>query len=235
MQSKYYLIFVIQIILTCFVACKSADDYLNAGLRNAQSNQYRLAIDNFKMAYHKNPNLLRAYLAEGDCYNELKLYDSAILSFQQVIKIDRKNTISYYNIAGCKADQKKYDEAIDWYNRAFISKGYDPYDFTKRQTVLELSKEGILGETDAARYDVNLYSIFFDRAASYFKTGNIKKAYLDYKLCIENEYYVKDSYYMIAHCWLISGKKDKACDAFHKAVFYGDSLSAIELVKNNCN
>jgi hypothetical protein len=39
------------------------------------------------------------------------------------------------------------------------------------------------------------------------------------------------SYYMVGLCWLHAGKKDRACEAFNKGSFYGDSFSRMQLSK----
>jgi tetratricopeptide (TPR) repeat protein len=134
----------------------------------------------------------------------------------------------------CLYEQVKYDKAVDWYNRALISKGYNIDDSDKAQILLDYNKEGFLGNTDAAVFDVNSNDIFFNRGLAYYSEGKIKKAYRDFEGRIESGFYMKSSYRMIGLCWLTSGERDHACEAFHKAIFYGDSLSIMELSKIGC-
>jgi tetratricopeptide (TPR) repeat protein len=230
MRTLRYLL----LLIIFFTACKSAEDYVREGNNEAKAGNFKEAIEKFEYAIQKNSKIKSAYAQEGYCYEDLKEYDHAIKSYQKLLLFYPGNTIALFSIGTCKDNQQKFPEAIEWYNKALKSKGFDVSDSANVQTILNFNKDGILSESDQVVFDVNSNEIFYNRGLAYYSSGQVKKAYLDFKDCIQNGYFVGSSYYMVGLCWLHVGKKDRACDAFGKGSFYGDSLSRIQLYANAC-
>ena len=216
------------------ISCKNAEYYFQEGNNEARQGNYKLAIEKFKKAIERDSKFKIAYIQEGYCYEDLTQYDAAIKSYQSLLAFDPKNTTALFQIGKCNDDLKKFTDAIEWYNKALISKGYDPAD-TTMQVIMNWNKEGIIGDTDQGKFDVNSNEIFFNRGLAYYASGQSKKAFVDFKGCIDQGYFVGPSYYMIGIIWLWSKKMHQACEAFSKGSFYGDSLSTIQLSKNGCN
>jgi tetratricopeptide (TPR) repeat protein len=227
--------YVFPFVLIFFIACKSADDYLQEGNTEARQGNYNMALEKFKKAIEKNSKFKIAYIKEGYCYEDMTQYNAAIKSYQALLVFDPKNTTALFQIGKCNEELQKFAEAIIWYNKALDSKGYGSSDSAHMQVIMNWNKEGFLGETDQAKFDVNSNEIFFNRGYAFYASGQLKKAYVDFKECIDEGYFVGSSYYMLGVCWLRSGKKDRACEAFSKGSFYGDSLSTNQLSINGCN
>jgi len=223
---SYLYILTITFITGCNL--KSADDYLKQGHNIGLTGNYKAAIPIFDKAIQKNPKLKEAYIQRGLCYENLQQDSLAINDYKKLLSFDPNNTTAFYYIGLCKYRQKKFQEAIEFYNKALITKGLsNPSDTSRPQFVLDLNKDGILGEQ--AAFDVASCEIYYDRGIAYYSLGQIKRAFYDFENCINQNYVLGESNYMVGLCWLAVGKKDKACDAFRQGVLYGDTLSRKEV------
>jgi len=191
---------------------------------------YKEAILNYNKAIDKDPKLKEAYIQKGLCFEYLNQEDTAIKVYEYLLSFDPNNTTAFYYIGLCKYKQNKFQEAIEFYNKALITKGVsNPSDTSSPQIVLDLNKNGILA--DQAAFDVASYEIYYERGLAYYSTQQIKRAFYDFQNCIRQKYNLGESNYMVGLCWLTVNKNDKACEAFRQGAFYGDSLSTIQIPK----
>ncbi|MGG9970186.1 tetratricopeptide repeat protein [Ferruginibacter sp. SUN002] len=229
MTPRSYL-YILTIIFLTSCDFKSADDYLKQGHDIGLTGNYKAAIPIFDKAIQKNPKLKEAYIQRGLCYENIHEDSLAINDYKKLLSFDHKNTTAFYYIGLCKYRQNKFEEAIEFYNNALITKGIsNPLDTSRSQFVLDLNKNGILGEQ--ATFDVASYEIYYERGLAYYSTGQIKRAFYDFENCINQKYQLGESNYMIGLCWLTANKKDKACEAFRQGAFYGDSLSKTQILE----
>lgn len=221
-------IYILSVLM--FIGCHSATDYLNEGHNLVVKGDYASALILFGKAIDKDPKLREGYIQKGVCFENLHQEDAAITEYQKLLSFDSKNTTALYYIGLCKYEQKKYGEAIDYFTKAFISKGaLFTSDSSETGFTVDINKDGLLG--DISNYDVPSHDLYYQRGLAYYSCGEIKKAYKDFLHCVSQGYYVGQSYYMIGLCWLAANNKDKACDAFKEGSFNGDSL-ATELYKS---
>jgi tetratricopeptide (TPR) repeat protein len=100
---------------------------------------------------HPFPNILLAillysctsasdYLQKANVAIEKE--DSAIIVYSQLISFDPNNTLALYNVGLCKYRQEKFEEAINYFNKALITKGYNPEDTSKSQFTMEYTQFG---------------------------------------------------------------------------------------------
>ena len=219
---SYLLIIAIVLLSSC--ESKSANDYLQDSKSVSQKGNYKEAIRFLDKAINKNPKLKEAYIQRGLSHEYLKMDDSAINDYNKLLLFDSQNTTALYYIGLCKYRQNLYGEAIEYYNKTLITKGFNPEDTSpKGQFVLNFNKNGILGEE--AKFDIASYEIFYERGLAYYQNGQIQQSYFDFENCISQGYNVGESHYMIGLCWLTANKKEKACEAFRKSSFYGSSLA----------
>jgi len=206
----------------------SANDYIKRGHDIGMQGNYKEAILDYNKAIEKDPKLKEAYIQKGLCFEYLNQEDTAIKVYEHLLSFDQNNTTAFYYIGLCKYKQNKFQEAIEFYNKALITKGVsNPSDTSSVQIVLNLNKNGILA--DQAAFDVASYEIYYERGLAYYSTKQIKRAYYDFQNCINQKYQLGESNYMIGLCWLTANKKDKACEAFRQGSFYGDSLSTTQI------
>lgn len=208
----------------------SADDYLKQGHEAGLAGNYKAAIVLFDKALKRDPRLKEAYIQRGLCYENLKQDDKAIDDYNALLSFDPNNTTAYYYLGLCKYRHNQFEEAIAFYNRALITKGVtDPSDTSHFQIVLDLNKNGILG--DKAEFDVASYEIFYERGLAYYSASQFKRAFYDFNNCIRHNYMLGQSNYMVGLCWLVADRKDEACKSFKQGVFYGDSLSMKQVLE----
>lgn len=81
----------------------------------AKMNKPDSAILILKLALKVNPKMYTAYLAMGKIYRDYKSnYDSALISYSNVLKMDSSNKEVYYSMAWCYNSKKEYDSAISF-------------------------------------------------------------------------------------------------------------------------
>ncbi len=207
----------------------SADDHLKSANKFQSKADYENAILLYDKALAKDPQLKDAYIQKGFCYEYLGQEDKAVATYQQLLSFDPGNTLALYSIGLCKYARNKFPEALEYYNRALLSKGIDPADTSKIQFVFTLNKD--LMDPRKLEFDVDAYKIYYDRGLAFYAENQIKNAYRDFYRCINENYKPGECYYMAGLCWQSVNKKDKACDAFRSGALYGDSLSRIQLVE----
>jgi tetratricopeptide (TPR) repeat protein len=227
-RSIIIILTTVSFLTSC--GLKSADTYLKESRVVGEKGDYKSAIVLLDKAILKDPKLKEAYIQRGLCYEYLHQDEKAISNYNALLSFDPNNTTAFYYIGLCKYTQKKYQEAIEFYNNALITKGVsNPSDTSSPQFVLDLNKNGIRG--DQAAFDVASYEIYYERGLAYYSAGQIKRAYYDFENCINQKYNLGESNYMVGLCWLTANIKDKACEAFKQGSFYGDSLSTTQILK----
>ena len=221
---KYLYILTVVVLIGCY----SADDYLKEGHNVGLTGDYKRAIQLFDKAIRENPKLKEAYIQRGLCYEYRNQIDSAIKNYNALLSFDPNNTTAFYYIGLCKYKQNQFNEAIEYFNKALQTKGdSNPSDTSSKTIFVEIDKDGILGDLEP--FDVPSHEIFYQRGLAYYSTQQINRAYFDFQNCIQQRYFVGESYYMVGLCWLTVNKKDKACEAFNESSFNGDSLATKKL------
>src|SRR6266542_2100216 len=156
--------FIIIILTTVFflTSCdlKSADTYLKQGHDIGLTGDYKSAIKMFDKAIQKNPKLKEAFIQRGLCYENIQQDSLAINDYKKLLSFDPNNATAFYYIGLCKYRQNKFEEAIEYYNKALITKGIsNPSDTSSPQLVLDLNKNGLLG--DRAAFDLASYELYY--------------------------------------------------------------------------
>ena len=175
--------------------------------------KYAEAIIQLDKAIDGYPDFLDALIQRGYYLMCLDNYPLAIKNFEKALSVNQNNTLALYDLGSCKYSIGEYNEAINYYNKALESKG-------GQFITLDLTNNPDFNNPKVT-YDVPTVEIIYERANSYRKLDSLKKAYFDYKHCIDNNYMIADSYYMIAYLYFASNKDNLGCDALHKAIQFG--------------
>jgi len=195
---------------------------LNEARAAIDKGNYRKAILLLDKAIAKKKFFREAYTEKAYCYSSLDNDDSAIIVYNELLAFNPNNTLALHNSGLCSRRLQKFDQAIDYFNRALISKGYNPDDSVKSQIYTEeytpAGKE-ILGIDD--RFDVSFAEIFYYEGLAHYRAGHLRKAYTYFTKCTSRGFNTGESYYMIGLCWLRSDNKEKACEAFRNSLFAG--------------
>jgi tetratricopeptide (TPR) repeat protein len=196
------MIFRLLVCLLCMgllSGCKSAEDYLSEGREMSSSGNFKAALSTFEEAIRGNPFLKDAYIQLAICYENLQLEDSAIRVYGQLLNLYPDNTAAFYYCGICKYREKKFQEAIFYFNKAIDSKGgFNAADTTSLQALIAVNKDNFEGE--AAETDIPTREILYDRGMAYYKTGQVKNACCDFANCIFQRYNPGPSRYMIDLC-----------------------------------
>jgi tetratricopeptide (TPR) repeat protein len=164
----------------------------------------------------------------GICYEYINQYDSALHTYDALLKLYPDNTAANYYSGVAKYKQQKYAEAIPYYDRALESKGgFHASDTGSIQTLIDLFKDNF--ESENAEIDIPSREILYDRAMAFYKSGRFKKACDDFSNCVLQNYNPGTSYYMIGLCRLARKEIKYARKAFFQASNYGDSLAIKKL------
>jgi tetratricopeptide (TPR) repeat protein len=101
-------------------------DHLNKGVQAFRNAKYQDAVDHFKTAIELDPTNSNAklylatayfqqYIPGADSPENTKMADAAFNGFQDVLKTDPKNSLAINSIALLYFNQKKMDQAKEWY------------------------------------------------------------------------------------------------------------------------
>ncbi|HET6999769.1 MAG TPA: tetratricopeptide repeat protein, partial [Puia sp.] len=221
-------IIVFLLVLGAVSGCKNAEDYFSEGQDLCSDGDYYAAIAKYNKAIQSNQYLKDSYIQMGICYEYLNQHDSALKSYNELLKIFPDNVAANYYSGVSKYRQQKYSEAIPYYNRALDSKGgFHASDTNSIQTLIDLCKDNF--ESENAEIDIPSREILYDRAMANYKTGKFKSACDDFSICILQNYNPGTSYYMIGLCRLARKEIRFARKAFFQASNYGDSLAIKKL------
>lgn len=220
------------IILIAFLSScdlKSADDYFRSATIKFNNKNYREALNLYSKAIVKDNKKRQAYLDRGLCYEALNQIDSAILNYNKLLRIDKNNVSALYYIGICKTKQNMNNDAHYYFTKALAVKGFND---STVSVIMDMNKDFIFADKMES-FDIPSYEIFYDRGIVNYNLNKIKSAYFDFNRCIENNYNLGKSYYMIGLCWLASNNKQKACESLNLATYHGDSL-ALNLWHEKC-
>jgi Tfp pilus assembly protein PilF len=103
-------------------------DQLNKGVQAYKNAQYPQAVENFKKAVELDPNfptarlyLATAYMSQyipgADSPENNQMAQAAHDQFQKVLEQDPRNDVAMASIASLYYNQKKFDEAKQWYEK----------------------------------------------------------------------------------------------------------------------
>jgi len=103
-------------------------DHLNKGVQAFTAAQYPEAVEHFKTAVELDPNFptarlylatayMQQYIPGAESPENMKMATEAYNQFQKVLEQDPKNTVAIASIASLNLNQKKWDEAQQWYEK----------------------------------------------------------------------------------------------------------------------
>jgi Tfp pilus assembly protein PilF len=108
-----------------------ARDHLNKGVAAFTNAQYPEAVEHFKTAVELDPGFAAArlylataymqqYIPGAESPENMKMAQAAFDNFQKVLDQEPKNTIAIASIASLNLNQKKWDEAKQWYEKLTV-------------------------------------------------------------------------------------------------------------------
>src|SRR5476649_1177609 len=106
-------------------------DHLNKGVAAFTNAQYPEAVEHFKTAVELDPGFAAArlylataymqqYIPGSESPENMKMAQAAFDNFQKVLEQEPKNTIAIASIASLNLNQKKFDEAQQWFEKLTV-------------------------------------------------------------------------------------------------------------------
>jgi Tfp pilus assembly protein PilF len=106
-----------------------ARDNLNRGVQAYKSTQYTQAVERFETAVQLDPTFTPArlylamayymqYIPGAESPENQQMADRALDQFQKVLQQDPKNDVATKSIASLYYNQKKWDQAEEWYKKS---------------------------------------------------------------------------------------------------------------------
>ncbi len=130
MKSKAVMVLAIAAMTVFATSCEKlkARDQLNKGVQAFKSAQYPAAVECFKTAVNYDPSFATArlylataymqqYIPGADSPENMQMAQAAYDQFQKVLAQDPKNELAVASIASLLFNEKKLDEAAQWYQR----------------------------------------------------------------------------------------------------------------------
>ena len=79
--------------------------------------KYNQAIDYFNKSIDLNTKCIDSYIGKGYCLHNLNKLDESKIAYKQAIEYDAENPIIYYNIGCVLMKQKKFKDAIQYFDK----------------------------------------------------------------------------------------------------------------------
>jgi Tfp pilus assembly protein PilF len=130
MKSKLVVVLAIAATAVLATSCEKlkARDQLNKGVQAYKNAQYPLAVERFKTAVELDPKFATArlylataymmqYIPGADSPENMQMANAAQDQFQKVLDQDPKNELAIASIASLLFNEKKLDDAKQWYEK----------------------------------------------------------------------------------------------------------------------
>jgi tetratricopeptide (TPR) repeat protein len=202
------------LLLILFLSCsnRNNDKYYNLACQAENNDNLKLAIQYLDKAIKINPTDLYSLNNRG--WDKYYIGDTigALKDFELMIKIDSTCDKGYYNRGDLFIHQQRYKEALSDFNKAVTLKG-DGHIFIER------TNNDFIGQPEKPESSIG--DLFYWKGVANYYTENFQEAFSDFSFCIENGYYVPDSYYMRAFIYYKAGETDKGCKDLGQSIIHG--------------
>jgi tetratricopeptide (TPR) repeat protein len=129
-MRKMALILGVAALTVLSVSCNQlkSRDQLNQGVNAFKNAQYPEAVEHFKTAVELDPNFptarlylatayMQQYIPGAESPENTQMAKAAYDQFMRVLEQDPKNTVAIASVASLYLNQKKWDDAQQWYEK----------------------------------------------------------------------------------------------------------------------
>lgn len=166
---------------------------LNEIFMNEESKNFEIVVsicEQFDLEELEPQIAIKILLSKADAYYELKSYDMAINCYNEVLKIDPRNSRALNNLGNIKSFIGKYLEAIDYYSDAYEANPSIVKPLINRGVAIFKGGEienGIIDITkaiDIAKDPSSKASAYYNRGLIYSEINEKDKAFDDFNQAI---------------------------------------------------
>ena len=129
-MRTFALISAVAAMAVIGVGCQKLQsrDQLNKGAQAFRNAQYAEAVEHFKNAVELDPTFpvaklylatayMQQYIPGAESAENEKMAKAAFDTFMQVLQQDSRNTVAIASVASLYLNQKKWDDAQQWYEK----------------------------------------------------------------------------------------------------------------------
>jgi formylglycine-generating enzyme required for sulfatase activity len=130
-----------------------------------------------------DPNIVAAYIRQGDSYYNQKHYDRAIAEYTRAILLDPNSSVAYRNCGAAYSSKGDYNQALAKLSQAILI-APDAMTYTSRGHIYSTwhdDKKALADYTEAIRLSPNLSAPYTARGLIYEKIAKNSLAIADYK------------------------------------------------------
>ncbi len=232
---KRLQLFTFHFSLFTFVACSgSSDALLEQGRKALRQGNPREAIESLNLAIQADEENARAFNVRGVAHFELKDYPSALLDYDQAIKLHPNWYQPYFNRARLRVEQSDWESALKDFSEAVSRQPDSSEVYASRGMVLyqlgrlpeaghDFDKALQLKPTDATAR--------FNRGNVEFRQRNYKAAILDFEAAVRADSKFAKAFYALGLSRISIGQRSVGCLSLKQAdkLGYADAASAVEI------
>jgi tetratricopeptide (TPR) repeat protein len=226
MARQRIWIVLISIIATNFSGCeqKKRDKcslfYANYKAIKSSDTSYLLSVLNRVIAQENT--CIDALLTRGDIFFEIDSLESAKNDYLKVLLFDSLNVYSMYQLGLLFHVQKKYDSAIDFFQKALKTKSTGKYTFDHTNDKLD----------PAAKYDIETNELLFSIGLSFYYNRQLNLALKNFDHLIQQKYKLDKTYLYRGAILIEQGSKNgNACSDLNEAKMNGNEDAEAYLSK----
>jgi tetratricopeptide (TPR) repeat protein len=129
-MRKFILLLAVAALAVMVISCQKLQsrDQLNKGAQAFRNAQYAEAVEHFKTAVELDPTFpvarlylatayMQQYIPGAESPENAQMAKAAYDNFMKVLEQDPKNTVALASIASLYLNQKKWDDAQQWYEK----------------------------------------------------------------------------------------------------------------------
>lgn len=233
MREKLIYILIFSIL---FSSCDftSANEYYNQAFEYEEKGDLKKAIELLDKAIDKQSDFRPALLNRGYYKTELGNLNDGITDYLKILEFDSDNTLALYNIGMNFQELESHKKAIEYFTKAFNTKGaLTSFPNSNGRTLGLRTKLDFSALDNDNDFEVYKCEIQFSRGVNYFFNNEYDKAISDFENSIKANYNKANSHFFLGGIYLEKEELNKACENFTSSANLGD-LDAKEKLKKYC-
>ncbi|WP_421805960.1 tetratricopeptide repeat protein [Flagellimonas sp.] len=205
---RHLVVYTLIILFNFSCDFTSPEEYYDLAIEQVDEGNYQEAIELLNKAIEKRHKFRPALLQRGFCKMQLGRDLEAVKDFESLLKFDSDNTLALYNLGECYYNLSEFDKSIQFYSEAINTGG--ALSSESLQVNLRL-----IGDVDNdSNYSLYKNEIRFERAISYFKNDEFKKAIQDFEKVLKTNYRKAECYFWMGHSSMGLNDSIQACQYF---------------------
>jgi len=228
---KKLLLLLLAPILICLhsYAQSTAKEWYDKGKDLKDDKKYKEALDAFKKSIALKADYAPALHQAGWCYNELEMYDDALVVLKKEEKAGAENkSTNYQEIGYALKGLKRYDEAISYFDKAIAADPDYTLPYKERGNSWYKKEEYQKALNDYNKYaslrdDIEDVDFYYDKAWCENELEKYNDAVESLKKCIELDNTYADAYSELGFSCYKLHRDEEALSYYRAANYYDEN------------